>query len=302
MADEPKTKLTDVIAALAGAIAQGRRASDFEVGRVARVYQRIPYLQGMSIPRMRIQQVVIELPIVCREMIPGTPCKLAHPVYITNVVLEKTRIHKNLVAPLQGRLDSERSLDLVDVGGLTQEQHLVLRNMVQSLNEDILKDLAQKLYDQYVSLLWRLVGNKSTTDLPDEMIKTRIGDVTEQFVRAQLIDMLVKIVDTKNSPAPGPGNPPAEPTTEAAKMVQAILGSPIIADLVKEIREAAESAAIEIPAQAPDIVVETNTEEVKNSANAGAVTRLRLVLGEEGLEWSSETAGSGTKSWRLGPE
>jgi hypothetical protein len=59
--------------------------------------------------------------------------------------------------------------------------------------------------------------------------------------------------------------------------------------LISEVRHAAENAAISRPTTPPDLYVVVNTESIKNAGGGpDVVTRLNLVLHEEGLEWLSE--------------
>jgi hypothetical protein len=68
-----------------------------------------------------------------------------------------------------------------------------------------------------------------------------------------------------------------------------ILKEVYIQNLVKKVRLSAEGAAVLADTVAPDFYVAVDTESIKNSGGGpNAVTRIDLVLREEGLEWLSE--------------
>lgn len=69
----------------------------------------------------------------------------------------------------------------------------------------------------------------------------------------------------------------------------ALLRHPFCHGLMQEAHLATEKAAILAPTSSPDFEVSINTDVIKNmGGGADAVTRLHLVLREEGLEWLSE--------------
>lgn len=72
--------------------------------------------------------------------------------------------------------------------------------------------------------------------------------------------------------------------------------------LIRNVRVAAENTAISNPTIPPDFYVLVDTESIKNSGGGpDVVTRLNIVLHEEGLEWLSEKH-NGQETTRLMPE
>jgi len=305
MAADRPTTLTDVLAAITSSVAHGRQAADAEVTRVARLYQRNEYLQGMSVPRLRLQQVAIDLPLVCLKLVQGQPCKVSEPEFIAKTVLQLAAAIEEGLAPLQASIELQQTLGSVEAGGLTPKAYEILTAVFATQSEHATLDLSEQLAERYRLALNGLVDAQRETDLPDSAIRERVGDLTENLVRGKVIELVRAAMDGpaadgKNQPA-DPGRAP-EMDTETSRMVQMILGSNTIRELVFMLRQTAEDAAIEKPMVSPNLEVEVNTEEVKNSASSGAVTRLSLTLTEEGLEWASETGATGSKSWRLLPE
>ena len=72
--------------------------------------------------------------------------------------------------------------------------------------------------------------------------------------------------------------------------------------LAEVARQKAGQAALKKEGVPPSVMVNIKTEDIKLSANTGVVTRLKLVLKEEGLEWSVGEKEDGTQSRKLMPE
>lgn len=62
------------------------------------------------------------------------------------------------------------------------------------------------------------------------------------------------------------------------------------------------SIAVKTPSRPPSVEVSVETAQVKASADPNTVTRVRLTLREEGLEWSDLSGGGDPSSARLTPE
>jgi hypothetical protein len=60
--------------------------------------------------------------------------------------------------------------------------------------------------------------------------------------------------------------------------------------------------AFKHPTVAPEVEISVHTADVKNQGNPGTITRLDMVMSEEGLEWVVETGEDGEKRWKLLPE
>lgn len=72
--------------------------------------------------------------------------------------------------------------------------------------------------------------------------------------------------------------------------------------LIDDLRSSAESKAISKPTVPPDFYVSVDTDSIKNAGGGpDVVTRLNMVLLEEGLEWLTEVK-DGTETTKLMPE
>jgi hypothetical protein len=69
-------KLTDVLGAIMADIAAARRVADLQTLRIAKQYREDPLLRGMTVPRIRLPEVVLEVPLIiegCEVEQPAKP-------------------------------------------------------------------------------------------------------------------------------------------------------------------------------------------------------------------------------------
>lgn len=76
------TDLDTVIGAMAAAVARARRIADEETVAIAEHYRQHPLLSGMSVPRVRLPEVTLDVPVVVEDYHPGTSGVTATPASI----------------------------------------------------------------------------------------------------------------------------------------------------------------------------------------------------------------------------
>lgn len=72
-------RLGDVIAALLSDVALARVQADLEMARVADVYRRDPLLQHLPVPRFRLPELVVDLPVLVTDAGREAVREAAHP-------------------------------------------------------------------------------------------------------------------------------------------------------------------------------------------------------------------------------
>lgn len=312
--DETKqVTLTNLLTAIASSVAHGRQATDQEVARVARLYQRNDYLRGMSVPRIRLQKVTIDLPFVCLNVVESRPCKVSRPEAITGAVLDAARWIDRNSSSVLNQIERDQSLGSLETGGLTDEAYAILKKIFDRTDDASIFGFTSILNQFYEQCLNGLIDEQRAANVPDAAIQEKVGEMTEALVRSQVINMVVSAMTADDAPQPPQAvdnaapesdriRSPEEMGTRISRVTQMVLESQTVNDIVFQLRVAAENAAIETPATTPDLAVEVATEMVKTYAGAGATARLGLVLTEEGLEWASDSGQAGTRNWQLVPE
>lgn len=93
--------LGEILGAILAAVAHARRVADEETVSIADYYRRNPLLAGMSVPRVRVPQLDVEIPVVIEEFVDSQDGRLASP----DSILE------NVVRTLADAAERERDRD-----------------------------------------------------------------------------------------------------------------------------------------------------------------------------------------------
>lgn len=100
--------LSEILGAIMTSVAEARQIADEQTIRVAARYQQEELLQGMSIPRFRLPEIEIELPVVVEAHDPAQPEEIAK----TTDVLNNTRTYLKTLAQTNENLAiSDKSLN-----------------------------------------------------------------------------------------------------------------------------------------------------------------------------------------------
>ncbi len=312
-------RLTDVMGALVSGVAHARSVADTEVMNIARRYRRHEHLKNLSIPRLRVNKVVLELPVLLERVIPAASARLNSAEHIAALARDA------LVEAAQ------------DIAGYIETtQHRMLPEVAERA-QALLRELSgDALPREFHDVLLVRVGKlrKKLEALPpggpalsDVLVRDELGGLTERLLR----DTLARVVaaqakekfDAENPPEPTAPDERAdeddpddmfpqsfeEPLPESKwtrAQAEQVINETLFADAVSEliiiVRNTAENAAIQRSTRPADFEVRVNTDAIKNAGTPGAVTRVRMVLTEEGLEWNSEPSGDGGSRWKLMPE
>lgn len=283
--DEPqKNRFSDVIGGLVSSIANARSVADIEAMRIAYYYYQHELLKGIPIPRLRIQRVSISLPIIVSEIIPGVAA-VRNPA--SDVAKSATDALRKAIAAAKMEFDDIKSLKSKHKIILSQEEKDILgriEKMVdQAQQEEIIKRFNSQLTDNiehaYVEL------NLAEGDKPsDASLRDKVGQVAEKVFREIFSENISKYVQEKAK-----AKKEEFDLERAYKTIQVLMDHEITTRLISLVRHAAEGNAVRSRTIPPDFYVSVNTGEIKNAGGGpDVVTRLEMVLREEGLEWLTE--------------
>jgi hypothetical protein len=299
MDERAKIRLSDVLGGLVTSVSYGRNVSDVQALRIALNYKKNSLLEGLPVPRLRLSQVSISLPMILTEVIPGEPPKWNNPAEITQAA----------VASFQEEIDDElkRLNYLANLKSLTEDEKDLYDRYVRFLEfakeedeNDKDNTPAYKSFEKVVrSRLKRAFLNIESEDTANSRVDTSIrymvGETVEIAFRNVMSEFFFRYAKTRIHET-------VFDPKKAIKSTEEIMESEITERMISDIRPAAEAVAIRKPSTAPDIYVEVNTDNIKNAGGGpDAVTRLNIVMHEEGLEWLSEEQ-KGLKITRLMPE
>jgi len=299
-------RLSDVLGALVAGVAHARGIADSEVMSIARRYRRHEYLRGLSVPRLRVSKVVVELPLLLGGVVPSQKARIAGPETIAlavgSALLEAVDDFDRYTATNRHKMKpavAEQSTALIEELRRADGQARFAAALRQ-----LLRQQAREL-DK---------SSPGKVALSDVVVRDEIGNAVERLLRDHLAQSLAERARREREAAEaaasaGPmafgGDFDAPSKWTRAQQEEAITEAMLteaITELVEAVRGAAEDAAILRGAQPADFFVRVDSEEIKNAGTPGAVTRIQLTLTEEGLEWSEESDAGGASRWKLRPE
>jgi len=229
--------LGQLLGTLLASLAHARRIADEETAAIAERYKDHPLLEGLSLPRIRVPELVLEMPMLIQS----------HDEGMANIPEDTDIIVEDVVEELEASALRE---------GVS----------LQAANIELFKeDLAREINKLSPS-------SSDVVSFPREVV---IRAVDKSFTT------LVKRELAANMQSISPGQ---------AKNIST------------DIRTKASQVALKEVGSPPTIEASIITAEVKDEAGAGNVSRLRIVMREEGLEWSVSQNEDGSITQALTPE
>lgn len=222
-----------LLGSLLASVAHARRIADEETAAIAEYYRSNPLLEGMSLPRVRVPELVIDLPMLIQAAEEGEPNVLQDDGVVRAAVNEEfmkaaKREGFTVSQTFQKHFDEQLRLELGKVKADGGERGYPREMVVRAVDSAFARTIAEQRHERVTPLQTRRIA---------EIVRQKAGEVALKKV----------------------GTPPG-----------------IRASIV--------------------------TDEIKQQGNTGVVTRLKLVLKEEGLEWSVGENADGTVSRKLTPE
>lgn len=228
--------LGELLGTLLVSLSKARQMADAETATMAEWYKSHPLLEGIGVPRVRVPEMVLDLPLLLESSDPGTPNEIAPPHTIGEAA------KRELVA--------------------SAKRHGI----------EIPNDVAEALSKRLISSVAELKGPSEASGrfVPREAVA--------RSAEAAVVQTL--------SEAP-----------ESAR-----LGGDKLRAVVADVRQRVFGMAEVKEGKPPRIRATLMTSEVKERADPNTVTRVRLTLREEGLEWTTGRASDGTSTRKLTPE
>lgn len=297
------TKLSEVIGGLVASIAHARSVADAEALRIAHRYRQHELLKGLSVPRLRIRNVSISLPVILTSTIPGNAAVANSPQEIARIAGNAFQQALNWANESLKDLRQLKNLSVEERKWQGRFERLIPAMM--SANAPAL--LRESLDGEVQQTLNSLSLSEAGGTPADAAIRDAVADTTERVVRGVLEEICLRYLHDRLNQERG------RPTSDekdgdgfdegrARQFADDVLNHELVKKLIGNLRLAAQQACILKPTIAPDFEVSVNTDDIKNTGGGpDAVTRLNLLLHEEGLEWMTGTQ-DGKETTTLGPE
>jgi len=296
--NEKEPVLSDVISALISSLAKGRFVADVEAMRLAMQYEKIDLLQGLPVPRLRINNVKINMPVILTEVVPSKNAVHAPISHIVETTLEtvKAELDKTATwlnagiarAELEQDHDDEKLKRLKWFQGLLASLNNSDVNFVSLFNNEFSNRLKNDL-DVLETVMHGVVSAPALMKLVSNSAKKSLEECMQTAIFVYL-----KKQSTVEDNEDANGNA----RTEIKKYFE----HKIVQELISKICYSAERSTIEQDDQAAELKLLVDTESIKNAGGGpDTVTRLSFTVREEGLEWVTDVTEESTTK-RLTPE
>jgi len=227
--------LGQVLGAFLTGLAHARRLADEETALIAGYYQSHPLLKELSLPRVRVPEVVIDLPVIIDEGDPGTPGVLEDPHTIISSL-------------------GTQYLEVAKAEGLR------------------LPNASRKRFEKQLRQTFREEGV--------------LGGPPDVSFSLAHVTRAAEVAISRAIRSEPPGRFDSAKTRAVSK------------NLVEYARVFATKEA----SAPPTVQVLVRTSDVKELADPASITRIRITLQEEGLEWTTTTEEDGSVRRFLTPE
>jgi hypothetical protein len=223
------SELQDVIGAVVAGLARARRIADEESARLAESYRAEPLLEGLTVPRVRVPDMVVDLPILI-------------------------------------------------------EEHVAPTEAVPSPREDVLRGLLDTVKE---------FGLGQRIDLPPALLSEWKGQLATELGR----------LDPARWSRASVARAALDALIAARRLQPGFVWTEREARLVElEVERIAARLALKREATPGGLRVSVVSGVIKDRGTPETVTRIRLSLREEGLEWTRVEDAEGGSRARLTPE
>ena len=230
--------LDEIVGSFLAGMAEARKIADEATVSIAEYYKSQPLLEGMTVPRVRVPELILDLPLIVESYEEGEPDIPNEPGKIKDTVItafDNVVSHEDITLPDGFKAEFEKALDTN------------LKRIVQNIDLSKRRSLRELVAKEVESIFLKTYGS----------FRPRIRDP--------------RVLEKRRL-------------------------------ILSRVRDAAFNDALKSEGKSPVIKVNIVTSEIKELANEKNVTRLKLVLKEEGLEWSEFEKIDGTVGKKLTPE
>jgi len=148
--------LSEVLGAVMVSLVHARRMADEETAAVAEYYKDNPLLEGMSLPRVRVPELIIDMPLIFEKHIPAKDAQLNAPSVIHKSLMiqfkqsiadedltNDTKLFQE-VFDKEAKLALQRIAESQKVGGVRVTKEAVLRSVDDAFAKALKKSAANK--------------------------------------------------------------------------------------------------------------------------------------------------------------
>lgn len=198
--------LGDLLGSLMSGVIRARRMADEQTAALAEYYKSVPLLEGLSVPRIRIPELTIEMPFLIENSLDGETGKMADPAKIASALeaqLDATLAGHNIKPnPIFRKTFAEevntRLASLEQTRAPIMEE--TIARCVQGAFTATLSRTKTRLTDQHMEVIARDLRERSATVgiakepvFPGIVANVRTADVKEQSSDSSVVRLKITL-------------------------------------------------------------------------------------------------------------
>ncbi|MDU0353318.1 hypothetical protein RS130_04680 [Paraglaciecola aquimarina] len=150
------SELSEILGAVMISLVHARRLADEETAAVAEYYKDNPLLEGMSLPRVRVPELTIDMPVTFEQHVPAKDAELDSTSNIHKALMEqfkqslddedilsKTKSFQSTFDK-ESKLALEKLADIQRTGGSRITREALLRSIDDAYAKSLKKNIANK--------------------------------------------------------------------------------------------------------------------------------------------------------------
>jgi len=281
---------SDVLSALITGVAHARASCDREVTQIAQLYKQDLFLQSFSVPRLRIDQVVIDIPVnVCG-------LQKSKTVEVASAEVISMRVEEAIKLLLADETMTKQYLGLISPSkklteALKQQHERQIDELLSAFETKKLDEIIKEIKIGLLRVRQKINRNKALS-LCLSQLQVMI-EIKEVLKRA-----FYEAFDCKDYALFTKDEQQACNISDDEQLV--ILKSKHISEIINYVSERAVYPSITQEELKSDVFVNVVTDEVKNKTTPGTLMRIQVKLAEEGMVWhNAKGEGCTEDRWNL---
>lgn len=198
--------LGTLLGSLMSGVIGARRMADEQTAALAEYYKGIPLLEDLSVPRVRIAEITIDMPVLIENQVEGQNGEMEDPIKIADAALEQLKttssknkikidpdFHEEFLDEVKNRLESEKQT------GAPIMKETVARNVQDAFAATLIKTKTTLSSEDQMTISRDLRTKASTVGIAKELVPSSIvaniktADVKERATSTSVVRLKITL-------------------------------------------------------------------------------------------------------------
>ena len=196
----------DLLGSLMSGVVRARRMADEQTAALAEYYKSNPLLEGLSVPRIRIPELTIDMPLLIEDYVGGKAGEMKDPAKIAAAAnlqlrstLSKNNISLNATFHKAFVREVKNQLEIVKQSGQPVMEEAIARSVQDAFADVLTKTKTTMTGSEKESIARDLRANVSTVSIAKEPVASSVvaniktADVKEQASNTNVVRLKITL-------------------------------------------------------------------------------------------------------------